>query len=244
MTDIATGKREVTGTTVFPNLDEKAPALMDRAPRAEIDSDAAASPDLPAAGNGEKFAAVKSALCDGGTIASLAAALRPASDGKALLSNIDKRITADIETLRSAAEETAAATGQQPSVFLANLGRPSDFTARATWARSYFETGGIKAVTNNGFPGISEMISAYNESGASIACICSTDERYADNAAEAAKALKDAGARAVYLVARPSFFKDVPENDKADIHALLYKGNNMVDALKGALNIISKRSEA
>ena len=37
-------------------------------------------------------------------------------------------------------------SGVRPKVFLANLGTPADFTARATFAKSFFETGGIEAV--------------------------------------------------------------------------------------------------
>ncbi len=44
-----------------------------------------------------------------------------------------------------------AKTGARPKVFLANLGTPSDFTARATFAKNFFEAGGIEAVSNDGF---------------------------------------------------------------------------------------------
>ena len=39
------------------------------------------------------------------------------------------------------------ATGARPKIFLANLGKPSDFTARATFAKNFFEAGGIEAVS-------------------------------------------------------------------------------------------------
>ena len=42
-------------------------------------------------------------------------------------------------------------TGARPKVFLANLGTPADFTPRASFAKSFFETGGIEAVSNDGF---------------------------------------------------------------------------------------------
>ena len=44
-----------------------------------------------------------------------------------------------------------AQTGARPKIFLANLGKPADFTARATFAKNFFEAGGIEAVTNDGF---------------------------------------------------------------------------------------------
>ena len=36
-------------------------------------------------------------------------------------------------------------TGTRPKVFLANLGKSRDFTARATFAKNFFEAGGIEA---------------------------------------------------------------------------------------------------
>ena len=44
-----------------------------------------------------------------------------------------------------------AATGARPKVFLANLGKLSDFTARTLFAKNFFEAGGIEAVSNDGF---------------------------------------------------------------------------------------------
>ena len=38
-----------------------------------------------------------------------------------------------------------AKTGARPKVFLANLGTLADFTARATFAKNFFEAGGIEA---------------------------------------------------------------------------------------------------
>ena len=39
-----------------------------------------------------------------------------------------------------------AKTGARPKVFLANLGKLSDFTARATFAKNFYEAGGIEAL--------------------------------------------------------------------------------------------------
>ena len=44
-----------------------------------------------------------------------------------------------------------ARTGTRPRVFLANLGPIAAFTARATFAKNFFEAGGIEAITNDGF---------------------------------------------------------------------------------------------
>jgi methylmalonyl-CoA mutase len=89
----------------------------------------------------------------------------------------------------------------RPKVFLANLGRLSDFTARATFARNFFEAGGIAAVTSEGFASRDAMVAAFKASGAKLVCLCSSDEVYDKEAAEAAKALT--GAAQIYLAGRP-----------------------------------------
>ena len=72
--------------------------------------------------------------------------------------------------------------------------RIADFTARATFAKNFFEAGGIEAVTNDGFASQDAMIAAFKASGAALACLCSSDEVYAGEAVAAAKALTAAGA--------------------------------------------------
>lgn len=56
------------------------------------------------------------------------------------------RLAASFELLRDKSDEVLKRTGARPKIFLANLGTPADFTARAAFARSFFETGGIEAV--------------------------------------------------------------------------------------------------
>jgi methylmalonyl-CoA mutase len=56
------------------------------------------------------------------------------------------RLAAPFEHLRDRSDRVLKQTGARPKVFLANLGTPADFTARATFAKSFFETGGIEAV--------------------------------------------------------------------------------------------------
>jgi methylmalonyl-CoA mutase len=56
------------------------------------------------------------------------------------------RLAAPFEKLRDRSDAILRKTGARPKVLLANLGRPSDFTARAMFAKSFFEAGGIEAV--------------------------------------------------------------------------------------------------
>ena len=91
----------------------------------------------------------------------------------------------------------------RPRIFLANLGTAADFTARATFARSFFETGGIEAIDSDGFSDFAALAAAYKASGAALACLCSADKVYTQHAAAAAQALQSAGAKHIYLAGRP-----------------------------------------
>src|SRR5579864_7476896 len=56
------------------------------------------------------------------------------------------RLAEGFERLRDRSDDILKARGARPKVFLANLGTAADFTARATFARSFFEAGGIEAI--------------------------------------------------------------------------------------------------
>jgi methylmalonyl-CoA mutase len=113
------------------------------------------------------------------------------------------RLALPFEALRDKSDAILKKTGQRPKIFLANLGTAADFTARATFAKSFFEAGGIEAVDSEGFSDAGTLGAAFKASGAPLACLCSSDKTYAGHAAAAAEALKAAGARHIYLAGRP-----------------------------------------
>jgi methylmalonyl-CoA mutase len=113
------------------------------------------------------------------------------------------RLAEPFENLRHLSDASLHTRGKRPSVFLANLGATADFTARATFARSFFEAGGIAAINSEGFSDPAALAAAYRESGADLVCLCSSDKVYATAALEAATALQSAGARHIYLAGRP-----------------------------------------
>jgi methylmalonyl-CoA mutase len=113
------------------------------------------------------------------------------------------RLAAPFEALRDRSDRIQKDKGARPKIFLANLGTPADFTARATFAKSFFETGGIEAVDTEGFTDPAALGAAFKASGAQFACLCSSDKVYAGQAVTAATALQAAGARHIYLAGRP-----------------------------------------
>src|SRR6185437_3119068 len=100
---------------------------------------------------------------------------------------------------RDKSDEKLKASGARPKIFLANLGTAADFTARATFAKSLFEAGGIEAIDTEGFSDPAALAAAFKASGARFACLCSSDAVYAEHAIAAAKALQAVGARHIYL---------------------------------------------
>jgi methylmalonyl-CoA mutase len=113
------------------------------------------------------------------------------------------RLAAPFEALRDKSDARLKATGARPKIFLANLGTAADFTARAAFAKSFFETGGIEALDTEGFADPAALAAAFKASGAAVACLCSSDKVYAGHAVAAAQALQAAGARHIYLAGRP-----------------------------------------
>lgn len=109
-----------------------------------------------------------------------------------------RRLAEPFEALREAADRMAAA-GARPEVFLATLGAPAAFSARAGFAANLFAAGGIAAVGGGGFGSRADMVAAFAASGARLACLCGSDEAYAAEAAAAAAELRAAGAVGVFL---------------------------------------------
>jgi methylmalonyl-CoA mutase len=107
------------------------------------------------------------------------------------------------EELRDASDSWQAVHGRRPRVFLANLGPVAHHTARATYAKNFFEAGGFEVVGNDGFRDADAAARAFAQSGATIAVLCSSDKLYPEFVPQAAPKLKAAGARSVVLAGNP-----------------------------------------
>lgn len=138
------------------------------------------------------------------------------------------RLAEPFEKLRDASDAILKTTGARPKVFLATLGTPADSIARTTFAKNFFEAGGIEAV--EGAP------DAFSKSGAALACLCSSDEVYAAEAASAAKALINAGAKRVYLAGRPGELAAALET--AGVKSYIYAGCDVLATLTAAHDIL------
>jgi methylmalonyl-CoA mutase len=142
------------------------------------------------------------------------------------------RLAEPFERLRDRSDRLVAETGEPPKIFLANLGSLAVFTARANFAKNLFAAGGIEALNTGGFADLDTMVAAFQASGASAACLCSSDENYAAQAEDAARRLAAAGARQVYLAGRPG--EREPAWRQAGIETFIHVGCDVLATLEDA----------
>lgn len=143
-----------------------------------------------------------------------------------------KRLSEPFERLRERSDAHFAATGVRPRVFLANLGPVAAYTARANFAKNFFEAGGVEAVFGPESDDASAITAAYRQSAAKLACLCSSDRIYCDAAAPVALALQGAGAK-LYLAGRPGDLEEALRN--AGVTQFIFAGCDMYDLLRRAL---------
>jgi len=145
------------------------------------------------------------------------------------------RLAEPFEALRDKSDQILAKTGTRPKVFLANLGKLSEFTARAMYAKNFYEAGGIEALSNDGFKDQAAMIAAFKASSAKLACLCSSDKVYEKEAAAAAQALTVAGAT-VHLAGRPG--EHEAQWREAGVKTFIFMGCDVVSTLQATHGIL------
>ncbi|HEY0328751.1 MAG TPA: methylmalonyl-CoA mutase family protein [Rhodopseudomonas sp.] len=236
---IAKRKAPLTGVSEFPNILESAlerptvdvsGILAEVAKRTAAGAKAAAA-ELQSLGKAVSTQAVDKALAAGAGFGDVVAAV---SGSKVAVPALPKRRLADrFERLRDAAAAHKAKTGQEPTIFLANLGPIAKHTGRATFAKNFFEAGGIKATSNNGFSDVEACVAAFKESGAKIAIICSSDALYEQLVPSYAPALKAAGATTLYLAGAPGEKK--ADYDAAGVDDYIFLGGDVLSKLTDQL---------
>ena len=138
------------------------------------------------------------------------------------------RLAEAFEDLRDAAD---AARGY--TVFLASMGEISEHNVRTTWVKNYLAAGGIETIIGDGYDSASVAAAAFNNSGTTVACICSSDTVNATHAEITARALKAKGATWVMMAGRP----DPKDGDKeaalraAGVDQFLFAGTDAVATL-------------
>ncbi|MEI7032227.1 methylmalonyl-CoA mutase family protein [Streptomyces pratensis] len=154
----------------------------------------------------------------------------PAPDPYAGASGGLPRVRRDeaFEVLRARSDAHLAATGARPKVFIAALGPAAAHTARVSFAVNLFGAGGIEAVHDPVSVDADTAADALAASGARVACLCSSDALYAEQAEPVAGALRQAGAAQVFLAGRPG--------EHAGVDSYVFAGCDAVAVLTSVLD--------
>lgn len=129
------------------------------------------------------------------------------------------RDAASFELLRTRAE----AADRSREVLLITLGSFTESRPRVGFAANFFAAGGFRTRE-------STVIEKTD-----IACLCGTDERYAAEAAERARALKAAGCSRVLIAGRPGALE--PALRESGVDAFIYLGCDVVAMLSELLEL-------
>ncbi|MEP1143847.1 MAG: methylmalonyl-CoA mutase family protein [Henriciella sp.] len=178
--DVARRKVPITGVSEFPLLEEIS------APAADVQS--------PPPGDGVDPIGLTSLLPNFNV---------PAGDHTVAEPLTWISVAEPFEILRDRAEDHFEKTGARPSIFIATLGPIAEHTGRADFARNLFAAGGLEAKEPPVPPkSPAELAAAFKASGSQIVVLCGSDKRYPDEADAAARALKEAGAVAIWLAGK------------------------------------------
>jgi methylmalonyl-CoA mutase len=213
--DIARRKEGITGVSEFPNIGE-ASVVRPAPDRAALRGAAArrvARARIPDNGFGLRMGETKhllhhpQAVADlaeqGASVGQLARALGFHTDLTVIPPLAPHMFARPFEVLRHASDIWQATHGARPRVFLASMGSAAHYTARATYAKNFFEAGGFEAVDAGGFKDADAAAAAFAQSGARVAVLCSSDKLYPDVVPQLAPKLRAAGARSVVLAGNP-----------------------------------------
>jgi methylmalonyl-CoA mutase len=129
------------------------------------------------------------------------------------------RYAQEFEDLRARAE----AQPERPTVFLATLGTEAEHNARVGFAANLLAAGGIPAHN----PGeVDDLLAAYREAPSPVVCVCGTEAAYDEELAELVPALREAGARQVWLAGKDT------EHRKAVVDGFMQRGCDAVAVLE------------
>ena len=233
---VANRRDPLTGVSEFPNISE-AKVTCDAPDLDAVQANGKARQTKYTETVGSSLSSLMEAARKGATIGHMYTDLYGTSAATTVPALTPHRLSEPYEALRKRADGYKAKTGTFPQIFLANLGKVAQHTARAMFARNFFEAGGIEAITNTGFADATSVAKAFTASGAKIAVICGSDPQYGDMADDVASTLKTAGASLVYLAGHPGDARAGYE--AAGIDDFIYVGTDVPDTCRTAMDHLS-----
>jgi methylmalonyl-CoA mutase len=215
--NIAKRKDIFVGTNMYPNLKEtrieaaptdawavqteRTEALKAVRAKANVANKQAAL-DALAKGSANAVESAINAAAAGATLGEIAQAARTnAKPGPTLNPIHAQRGAQAFEALRRTAESYVARTGQQPTVFLANMGPLTQHKGRADFVTAFLGVGGFETVYPQGFDTPAAAADAALASQSKAVVICSTDATYPDIVPALVQAMKKANPELLVLLA-------------------------------------------
>jgi methylmalonyl-CoA mutase len=157
-------------------------------------------------------------------------------DGPASSGLPRRRYAAPFEELRERVDAFERSAGTRPTVLLVNLGTPSDYTARTTYAKSFFETAGLSTDSLEAGADLDAALAAKVEAGTRVACLCSSDSRYAEVGAAAASQLAGSGIDRVFVAGRQT--AELAPLREAGVDEFIGVGSDVLASLRGVLDTL------
>ena len=242
-TNIARRKDPLTGISEFPNIHEKSidtdkpdTAALYQSALSRLENNSVdpallqAVKDNKNSSTGQLTEAIVKAIELGASTIQIAETL--AETATTIQAFTPHRLAAEYEKLRDATD-AAAEKGARASVLLINIGTPADFTGRMTFAKNYFEAGGIEGVISDAVQTPAAAVEAFKQSDSQIAVLCSSDRVYAEQAEATATALKAAGADHLFLAGKPGDKEAAYK--AAGVDSFIFAGDNMLTTLQATL---------
>jgi methylmalonyl-CoA mutase len=151
------------------------------------------------------------------------------------------RLAEPFERLRDISDASLRSSGARPKVYLAALGPESKHRRRVQFMREWLEVGGFEAVYDGEAGTADDAVTGLKASGARLACLCGTDDAYAEQAEAFAKALKASGVKCVALAGRPGQFEHAWR--AAGVDDFIFAGGDAVAALQNLYRRIGAVAE-
>jgi methylmalonyl-CoA mutase len=201
---VATRRDPITGTSEFPNLAEGGVSVLLPSPLWEGEKSPVGNSGIPQSATAPTtFPDLIAKAANGAAFSELTRSA--AGPSPLAIEPLPSTRTAEpFERLRDRAVAALARTGKRPRVFLATLGSPAAYTARAGFSKNLFEAGGIEAVMPEGTSNLEALTTAFRESGAAMICLCSSDAFYATDGIDALAALRPLTTGPIYVAGRPA----------------------------------------
>ncbi len=136
------------------------------------------------------------------------------------------------EIIRLATEKFVKKGNTRPKVFLATYGNLAMRKARAGFATNFFGCAGYQISDEFVIKDIAETVKAIKDYQANIVVICSSDEEYAQQAGELARAVKQGNGHIIVIIA--GYPKELTEQLKSDgVDNFIHVRVNVAETLAG-----------